>query len=103
MRPAFTVAIDFDETFTADVEAWTEVIQSLQKYGHRVVCISARRNELSHQQELRKALPAGVDILLSYGTPKRLYAKSQGVLPDIWIDDMPEAIPSKQDMERMCG
>lgn len=38
-----TIAIDFDDTFTADVNAWTAVIQTLQSFGHRVVCVSARR------------------------------------------------------------
>jgi hypothetical protein len=97
-----TIAIDFDDTFTADAEAWTAVIQTLRSFGHRVVCVSARRNTFEHRAELVNALPSGVTVLLSYDTPKRLYAKEQGVEVDIWIDDMPEAIPTRADMERVC-
>lgn len=103
MRPQLTIAIDFDDTFTADVEMWSHVIAEFQRFGHSVVCVSARRNELGHRQELTQALPEGVSVLLSYDAPKRLYAKSQGVDVDIWIDDMPEAIPTKQDILAMCG
>jgi hypothetical protein len=103
MRPSLTIAIDFDDTFTADCETWREAILLLQRSGHRVICVSARRNELSHRQELTQALPDGVPVLLSYDTPKRSFAKLNGYDVDIWIDDMPEAIPTKADMMRHCG
>jgi len=102
-KEQLTIAIDFDETFTADTKMWSACIKTMQDAGHRVICVSARRNEFSHMYELQKALPDGVQILLSYGTPKRLYAKAHGIDVDIWIDDCPEAIPSKEDMVRMCG
>lgn len=98
-----TIAIDFDDTFTADVKMWSHVIQEFQRFGHTVVCVSARRDDISHRQELTRALPDGVQVLLSYDVPKRMYAKSKGVEVDIWIDDMPEAIPTKQEMLAVCG
>lgn len=98
-----TVAIDYDDTFTADPEAWSCVIGELQRHGHRVVCVSARRNSFGHRQELQAALPQGVTVLLSYDMPKRAYAKSQCVDVDIWIDDMPEAIPTKAEMLAIGG
>lgn len=103
MAEKLTIAIDYDDTFTADVNAWSKVIEVLQLAGHDVVCISARRDELNQRRELEAALPKGVRVLLSYGDPKQLYATSRGVNVDIWIDDCPEAIPTKQDMVRMCG
>lgn len=93
-----TIAIDFDDTFTADVATWSSVIGILRAAGHKVICVSARRNELSHRQQLQRALPEGVEVLLSYDTPKRLFAKAHGHDVDIWIDDMPEAIPTKDDL-----
>jgi hypothetical protein len=103
MAEALKIAIDFDSTFTADCQLWKEFILNAQKRGHTVICVSARRNEFSHRQELTAALPEGVEILLSYGTPKRMYAEAFGHHVDIWIDDMPEAIPTKKQLEAMCG
>lgn len=103
MAGQLTIAIDFDDTFTADPTAWNRVIVTLQECGHRVVCVSARRNEFSHREQLRESLPDGVEILLSYDTPKRMFARANGVEVDIWIDDMPEAIPNRNEMERFCG
>lgn len=98
MRTPLTIAIDFDDTFTADCEAWRMVIKVLQSRGHQVICVSARYDELGNRQELRQALPDGVPVLLSCNTPKRLFARQYGYEVDIWIDDMPEAIPTKQDL-----
>lgn len=98
-----TIAIDFDDTFMADVNAWSAVIEVLKNAGHKVICVSARRNDFRNKQELQRALPTGVEVLLSYDMPKRAFAISLGYLVDVWIDDTPEAIPSKQDMIRMCG
>ena len=103
MKDPLTIAIDYDDTFTADPTAWAQVIQLLQSFGHRVICVSARRDTLEHRQELTCELPDGVAVFLSYGTPKREYVKSYNMQVDIWIDDTPESIPTKQDMIAMCG
>lgn len=101
MKDPLTIAIDYDDTFTADTTAWTKAIELLQTFGHRIVCISARMDTISQRHELECALPANVDVFLSYGSQKREYAKARGLNIDIWIDDMPEAIPSKKDMMLM--
>lgn len=92
MRPQLTVAIDFDDTFTADVEVWSLVIQVLQNAGHRVICVSARDNSLGNMRELTLALPKDVDVILSNNEPKKVVAKSHGYDVDIWIDDLPHKI-----------
>jgi len=98
-----TIAIDYDDTYTADTEAWTEVIRTLQDHKHVVICVSARRDDFNHRRELQNALPPGVELLLSYDEPKRQFAKRHGYDVDIWIDDKPEAIPTKQDCLELCG
>lgn len=92
MRPQLLIAIDYDDTYTADTEAWTRVIVELQRHGHRVICVSARAETEGNRRELSQSLPPGVDVLLSYDTPKRVFARSRGHDVDIWIDDMPEAV-----------
>lgn len=103
MRPELTIAIDFDDTFTADPDAWRDVIRILRHSGHRVICVSARRDDFANRRELTEALPSGVDVLLAYDTPKRNFAASRGYDVNIWIDDKPECIPTTEDLRRMCG
>lgn len=92
MAGKLTIAIDFDDTFTADPKLWTEVIQKIQERGHRIICVSARRDVLEHRQALQAVLPEKVPILLSYDVPKREFALKHGYDVDIWIEDTPEAV-----------
>ena len=35
------IAIDFDDTFSADPELWTAFILNAQQRGHKIICVSA--------------------------------------------------------------
>jgi hypothetical protein len=84
-----TIAIDYDDTFTADPVFWTVVITAAQQAGHSVVCITARRNTFENVHEVVNALPGGVAAHFSYDEPKADYAKRHGIVVDVWIDDTP--------------
>lgn len=98
-----TVAIDYDDTFTADVRTWSNVIKLLQCAGHRVVCVTARQGSDGNRCEVTGAMPDGVAVLFAYGWQKREFARANGIEVHIWIDDLPEAIPSKRDLVLMCS
>lgn len=87
-----TIAIDFDDTFTADTKLWRSFITLAQGFGHRVICVTARRESFESRRELERALGDGVVVLFAYDCPKRLYAQQHKVDVDIWCDDMPESI-----------
>lgn len=89
-----TIAIDFDDTFTADPELWAEFIGRAQSRGHVVVCVSARRDTFDNRRHVTDALPAGVRVLLAYDCPKCEFAMQHGLRVDIWIDDCPASIGS---------
>lgn len=101
MPQSLIIAIDFDDTFTADPRTWAAVIEVLRKAGHRVVCVTARKATDGNIEQLKSAFPPDMLVLFAYGHQKRDYAKSLGVDVDIWIDDFPEAIPSRRDLELM--
>lgn len=86
------IAIDFDDTFTADPTLWSTFIEAAQSRGHKVICITWRRRSFEMTRELEGALPKGVEIHSAYGMPKREYARQNNLSVDIWIDDTPEAI-----------
>lgn len=96
---SLVVAIDYDGTFTADPQCWTAVIHCLRAAGHRVICVSARTEADGSRAELTRALPAGVPILLSEFGQKRQFARSRGWSVDIWIEDHPESVPSREDLQ----
>lgn len=101
MVDPLTIAIDYDDTFTADTTAWTAVIRMLQSYGHFVICVSARLDSFNQRQELESALPKDVKVHLSYCTQKKEFCEKLGLRVDIWIDDCPEAIVTKRDVKLM--
>ena len=95
-----TIAIDFDDTFTADTQAWTQVIKVLQSFGHLIFCVSARTDFEGNRRELLNALPDGVMVFLTGERQKSTFIQEQGFHVDIWIDDIPSAIPARHEMER---
>ena len=97
-----TIAIDYDDTFTLDPVAWFSVVCVLQAHGHRVVCVTARRNVIERRQEVEQAMPAGVDVFCVFDQPKRSAMRERGISVDVWIDDRPEVIPDPAEVEGVC-
>lgn len=82
---SITICIDYDNTYTSDVDAWNEIIGILTKRGHRVICITSRFPQV----------PLGTfpgEVFYAAGEPKRSFANRMGMKVDIWVDDSPESI-----------
>lgn len=87
------IALDWDNTFTADPPLWLGFIKEAQK-RHRVFIVTARPPE--HGEEIRQAMdPLGVEIIFCSGQPKIAVTDEAQVSIDIWIDDMPELLFSE--------
>lgn len=87
-----TVAVDWDDTYTTDMELWTKVVEMFLAYEWKVVCITGRRCTLESTQEIRCWLPSSVELHYSYDQPKLDYAKEHGIDVDVWIDNDPMII-----------
>ena len=96
------IAIDYDETYTADPFFWDSVLIGAGLHSHKVVCISARCNTPENMKEIRTALVdwPGVPVYLCHDTPKRQYAEEHGLSVDVWIDDTPEGIGGGDALDR---
>jgi hypothetical protein len=84
------IAIDYDNTYTADPELWDSFILSSQAKGHTVICITARPEIMG--QPVKDSVGKLVNVLFAGGDWKREYAAKHGYKVNVWIDDMPEYI-----------
>lgn len=92
-----TIALDFDCTFTADIEFWRMFIHFSTLRGHRVVMITARHDTTENRTLLsdvvgHTTLCRLMALLFTDRKPKRGFAEERGYKIDIWIDDLPEFV-----------
>ena len=87
------IALDYDDTFTADREFWLEFIQLAKKYGHDVICATSRFNNSENRQQVKGELPIPV-YFCDHNYKREMLAKA-GRRVDVWIDDSPESIGEK--------
>jgi hypothetical protein len=95
-RPT-TMALDFDRTFTSDVEFWRFFIRHAVKRGHKVICVTGRTDTPHSRIELLRTFGEQTYTLLTdcvfcNHSPKRDRTLALGYKIDIWIDDLPEGV-----------
>ena len=92
---ALTIAIDFDDTFTAAPELWEKFIRQAQQAGHNIICVTSRRDTDANYELLQRAFSQfhlTVPIIFCNLKSKLDVIHNQGVKVDIWIDDDPIAL-----------
>lgn len=105
------IAVDFDRTFTSDIEFWRLFISQAVRRGHTVLCVTGRNDSERSRNEMRALFGEYVfsklaALIFCNHCPKRDAAASHGWDEiDIWIDDFPEAIgaPDRDAITRMEG
>jgi hypothetical protein len=92
-----TIAIDFDRTFTSDVEMWRLIIRLFARRGHTVLCVTGRTESNYSRLELATTFGEATfklfkEIIFCDHSPKRIATLRRGYKVDIWIDDLPEGV-----------
>ena len=96
-RRSTTIGLDFDCTFTADIEFWRLFVHLCVKRGHRVCLVTARHDTPENHALVRDVIGAPTVQLLSGIVftdrgAKRAAALANGYKIDIWVDDLPEFV-----------
>jgi len=85
------IALDYDDTYTADPELWDLFIEQSQARGHEVYCVTMRYGD-TESLDVERTLGTKVDriIYTNRKAKKSAFRMNCGRNPDIWIDDTPE-------------
>lgn len=84
------IALDWDDTYTADPGFWDAFIDLAKLHGHKVVICSCRTPEWAAEAPMET--PSDTAVFLTSFGPKRPYMEKMGLPVDVWIDDCPESV-----------
>lgn len=88
------IALDYDNTLSADPEFWVAFLDLAELHGHEVRIVTIR-DERHDRTEPLVDLERSVPVVYTRGVAKRFYLMH--FVPDfwpvsVWIDDKPETI-----------
>lgn len=87
------VAIDFDNTITADPEFYMNLVETYRSRDWEPIVCTLRDNMDDNLLEIREKLhDAGIRIYTTDGKKKRAFMLHQGISVGLWIDDYFPAI-----------
>lgn len=87
------IALDWDNTISADQDFFRELIKKLQQAGYAPFVCTLRAPDRENIQEICEILDeAMIPIYLTDGKPKRKFMKKLGVKVHLWIDDFYPAV-----------
>lgn len=86
------IALDYDDTYTADPELWLQFVRDAQRRGHTVLCATMRYKHEGVDMDPR--LLELVEVQFTDRRAKLPTLASRSIRPDIWIDDHPSYIVS---------
>lgn len=79
------IALDYDNTYTADPALWAQFIALAKARGHDIRIVTAR--SAAEKGDLET-----IPVIYCDRVSKRRIAAAVGFHVDIWIDDRPQAV-----------
>lgn len=92
------IALDYDETYTADPGLWDMFVKEAQRRGHFVQIVSFRF-EFGDNSDI-ESVASALSIPVVYTNARQ---KQHLVKADIWIDDSPESVVGERAMRAMLN
>lgn len=85
------IAIDYDDTISFNVEAWSQIIALFASHGAIVYIVTYRESTCFSDMVLD--IKGVKDVIFTNTMGKKQYCEEiAGIEVDIWIDDTPESI-----------
>lgn len=91
------IALDYDDTFTADPTLWAEFVTLAKRRGHSVSLVTFRKETYNNDDIEEDAKLLGMDIVYC-----NLKQKATQFKAHVWIDDSPHFIPSAEHIKTHC-
>lgn len=93
------IALDYDDTYTRDPNAWDQFVHMMHDLGHKVSIVTFR----DERHDWTPALSwlrdeIGIPVVCTRGIAKKFYTDNFYEPIDIWIDDRPAGILSNSSM-----
>ena len=85
------IALDYDNTFTRDPEAWYSAAASLKTFGHTIIGVTMRFERESTDID-PYYFKVCEKVYYTGRHSKRKWCADRNIFPDVWIDDSPEFI-----------
>lgn len=89
------IAIDYDDTYSADPPLWDRFIEDAKSKGHEVHMVSCRRDTAQAREECRIPGLRFFEHHFTSMASKRWHMENKCRPPvkvDVWIDDLPESV-----------
>ncbi len=87
-------AVDYNQTYNLDPEAFREMIVNLKKRSHTCIMVTSRHDGTPEAEEVRTAIGNLVPIVFAGDVWKDEAARAAGYNVDVWLDDRPAGIRS---------
>jgi hypothetical protein len=93
------IALDYDGTFTADRTLWLTFVALAKKRGHEVSIVTARIQDVDDNTDVEEdAQEMGIPVVYC-----GLKQKQDCFGADIWIDDRPDMVLGREQVDHMYG
>jgi len=91
-----SIALDYDETYTAAPELFRIFVLTAKAQGHKVTFVTYRSPNGDNEDIKADSKKLAIDIVYTSGQQKEHIFKA-----DFWIDDCPDTIVSAEKMKNM--
>lgn len=98
MKKSLNLALDFDDTYTADPDMWRQFIKLAHKRGHQVYICTMRYDQGVEKDEVEAEINGLAPVIYCCRTFKEKVCAKLGIKINIWIDDFPAGIQDQRDL-----